>query len=88
MQKVMLQFKYPSSTPSIGDVCELFDIKPQEIDSQFGVIETDRNENLYTVLIDATATTRVKAVLATRPSDPAENVFANPQVEPFGPPEK
>ncbi len=84
----MLQFKQPGPTPSMDDVRRLFNFKAGEIDPDFGVIATGPTEGIYTVLVDANASKRIEAVLATRPPDPAEGIFANPRIEPFGPPEK
>jgi hypothetical protein len=86
MQTLMLQFKCQGSAPSVDEVCRLFNLAVDEIDPQFGVIATDPAEGVYTVLVATEARERVEAVLATRPSDPAEGVFANPRIEPFGPP--
>ena len=88
MQTVMLQFKHQGSAPSVDEVRRMFDLNTDEIDTQFGVIATDPTEGIYTVLVAAKVSKRVEAVLATRPRDPAEGIFANPRIEPFGPPEK
>jgi hypothetical protein len=88
MQTVMLQFKHKGSAPSVDEVCRLFNLKADEIDTQFGVITTDPAEGIFTVLVAAKASERVNAVLATRPPNPAEGIFANPRIEPFGQPEK
>ena len=88
MQTVMLQFKHQGSAPSVDEVRQLFDLGTDDIDTQFGVIATDPAEGLYTILIDAQTSERVEAVLATRPHDPAEGIFANPRIEPFDLPEK
>jgi hypothetical protein len=82
----MLQFKHPESIPTIEDVRRIFDLAPDEIDAQFGVIPTDPANGLYTVLIDTRASHRVEAALTNRPRDSAEGIFANPPIEPFGPP--
>ena len=84
----MLQFKHLGPPPSAEEVCRMFNLKPDEIETQFGIIATDPVEGIYTVLVDTTASGRVEAVLAARPSDPAEGIFANPRIEPFGPPDK
>jgi hypothetical protein len=85
---VMLQFKHEGLPPSVDEVRRLFDLKSEDIDTQFGVIATDPAKGIYTVLIDAKTRKRVEAVLATRPHDPTEGIFANPRIEPFGPPEE
>jgi hypothetical protein len=87
MQTLMLQFKHQGSAPSVDEVRRLFDLNVDEIDTQFGVIATDPAEGIYTVLVAATASERVKAVLASRPRDAAEGLFANPRIEPTAPPE-
>lgn len=86
MQSVMLQFKHRGDAPSLEDVLRMFDLHDYEIDTQFGVIATDPVEGLYTVLMDAKATVRVENRLAKRTKDPSEGIFANPRIEPFGPP--
>lgn len=88
MQTVMLQFRHHGPAPSIDDVRRMFNLEVDEIDPQFGVIAADPTEELYTVLVVATASERVEAALAGRPRNPAEGLFANPRIEPFGPPEK
>lgn len=88
MQTVMLQFKHQGKAPSIDEVRRLFNLGVDEIDPQFGVIATDSAKGVYTVLVAAKASERIKAVLATRPHDPVEGIFANPRIEPFGPPEE
>ncbi len=86
MQTVMLQFKHPGAPPTIDDIRRLFNLTIEEIDTQFGVLPTDPSEGLYVVLVDVRASERIKAVLATRSPNPAEGLFANPRIEPFGPP--
>lgn len=88
MQTIMLQFKHQGSTPSIDEVRRLFNLKTDEIDPKFGVVATDLAKSIYTVLVDSKASERIKSVISTRPHDPAEGIFANPRIEPFGPPEE
>jgi hypothetical protein len=84
----MLQFKHKGPAPSADEVRRLFHLEADEIDAQFGIIATDPTEGLYTVLVDAKAKKRIETMLETRPRDPAEGIFANPRIEPFGTPEK
>ncbi len=88
MQTVMLQFKHQGSAPSVDEVRRLFNLEADEIDTQFGVVATDPTEGLYTVLVAATASKRIEAVLNTRTRDAAEGIFANPRIEPFGTPKE
>ena len=87
MQTVMLQFKHEGLAPLASEVCQLFDLTPDEIDYDFGVIATDPTDGIYTVLVAVDASSRIEDVLAKRPDHPAEGIFANPRIEPFGPPE-
>ncbi|WP_086618962.1 hypothetical protein [Erythrobacter tepidarius] len=87
MDTVMLQFRHRGMAPGLDEVAALFGLAPGEIDATFGVIATDPAEGLYTVRIDVRGADRVRAALAQRPADPAEGLFANPPIAPFGPPE-
>jgi hypothetical protein len=88
MDTVMLQFKHEGAPPSIDDVRRLFNLAGDEIDETFGVVPIDPAENLYAVLVSNNVRDRVEAVLNTRSRTAAEGVFANPRIEPFGPPER
>lgn len=87
MSTAMLQFRHRGGPPTPEEVCALFDLSPGELDTEFGVIATDPEDDLYTVLVDAAAASRVEAALAGREPDPAEGFFANPPVDPFDSPE-
>jgi hypothetical protein len=56
-------------------------LKPGELDPSFGVVEVDPRKHLYTVLVDESVAERVSG----RPG--IGGPHANPQIEPFGPPE-
>lgn len=83
----MLQFKHTGNPPSMEYVRDLFKLEPDEIDANFGVISTDPANSLYTVLVATSAVARIETVLRSRPQDPAEGIFGNVRVEPFGPPQ-
>ena len=87
MDTMLLQFKHQGAAPSMDEVRRLFSLQTGEIDTAYGVIATDPSQGLYTVLVDAKARGRVDAALAKRPRDAAEGLFANPRIQPFGPPE-
>ncbi|MGY6551362.1 MAG: hypothetical protein ACXIT4_05635 [Erythrobacter sp.] len=87
METAMLQFRHSGEAPSLAEVAALFDLAPDELDGEFGVIATDPAEGLFTVLVDLCASARVTAALARRPADPVEGLFVNPPVEPFDTPD-
>jgi len=88
MAKLMLQFRQRGSAPSLDDVRARFDLQAHEIDPAFGVVETDSREGLYTVVVDEAARQRIEQKLKQTgaDADPAVGLFANPRIEPFGPP--
>lgn len=86
MSTAMLQFRHRGEAPTLAEVCAAFDLAEHEIDRDFGIVATDPEDGLYTVLVDAAAAPRVEAALATRERDPAEGFFANPPIDPFGAP--
>ena len=87
MNKLILQFRHAGTPPTLDDICRLFGLSQSEIDSQYGVIATDPDEALYTVLVDASSGPRIRSALAARPKDSAEGLFSNARIGPFGPPE-
>lgn len=87
MQSVLVQFKHDGPAPTVAEVRRLFNLKDDEVDDQFGVVAIDPDEHLYATLVAVNASGRVESALAGRPRDPAEGVFSNPTIEPFGPPE-
>jgi len=80
MDKVMLQFRFKGTEPSIEEAAELFGLMSHEIDKEFGVIATDPDVGLYTVLIDASAAKKAQSVLDERNAMGDEGVFSNPKV--------
>lgn len=92
MDRVMFQFKDSGPAPSLQDVAKRFGVRVEDLDPEFGVIGTDPAAGLYCVMIDsraaATAEAALQAQTATTQRDPAEGVFSNPRIEPFGPPEE
>jgi hypothetical protein len=56
-------------------------VDPAGFDADFGVVPVDPRNHTYAVLVDAPTAERLGAESGT--SGP----FANPRIEPFGPPE-
>jgi hypothetical protein len=57
-----------------------------ELYPEFGVIEIDPLDRLYSILVDHEAAERVRGQESTAARS-AEGPFANPPISPFGPPE-
>lgn len=85
MTDLLVQFRMlmPSQkTPSIEEVCRYFEISDDWLDQDFGVIATDPDDGLYTILVSAEAATKLEAILG-QDDDPATGVFSNVKNEAF-----
>jgi len=58
MNKVMVNLRLPKPL-SVAEVRQQFGLDENQIDKNFGVVEIDPRENLYTVLVDPSATSRL-----------------------------
>lgn len=86
MSKVLFQFRHPGPAPSVDSVCEEYGFERDELDLDFGVIQVDSAESLYTVLVDEKAKDRLEPTLRSDASNQSIGFYANPRIEPFGPP--
>jgi hypothetical protein len=82
MARVMVTLRLPPEQASLEEVRRLLGLSPEEVDPAFGVVNISPAEHLYTILVDEPAAARIAD------ADPVEGVFANPRIEPFGPPEE
>jgi len=84
--KVIVQFKHVGPAPSLAEAANALGVAVGELDAAYGVISTDAANGLYSVLAEDSAANRVEAALNARPKDPAEGVYRDSRVEPFGRP--
>lgn len=84
MAKVMVTVQAPASPPSIEELRSQFALGAGEIDEEFGVVEIDPVEHLYTILVEEDAAGKIVSTGDWEVSGP----YSNPRVEPFGPPER
>jgi len=87
MANVMVQFQYIGSEPTVEDIARKFEISSGLIDPEFGVIATDPQAGLYTILVDQTVAEKLDSKIKKDTKDEASGAFSNPRIEPFGPPE-
>ncbi|WP_432200347.1 hypothetical protein ACRAQ7_12175 [Erythrobacter sp. W53] len=83
---VMVQFHYDGKAPTVADVAARFGIDEALIDAEFGVIITDYDEQLCTVLVPMSVAAKIDPQLADD-GNGDEGSFSNPRIEPFGPPD-
>lgn len=78
----MLTLTLDPEEASLRHVRRKLELDEGELDTEFGVVEIDPDGRRYAVLVDERAATRV-----TGTSDDVQGPFANPPIEPFGPPQ-
>jgi hypothetical protein len=86
---MMVQFHHEGAgpAPSIEEAAARLDVPPEALDRGFGVIATDPDERLFTVLIGSDAADRAMAALRRHgPGHPAEGLFGDTKIAPMGPP--
>jgi hypothetical protein len=89
MAGMMVQFHHPGPgpAPTIAEAAARLDVPAGALDRGFGVIATDPDARLFTVLIEPGAADRAIAALRLRGSGhPAEGVFGDAKIAPMGPP--
>lgn len=77
MSKMLYTIKLEDKEPSIEDVAEKLGVKKDDIDEEYGVIEIDPDQNLYSVMVEESAITDAGG-------EGVEGPFSNPRIEPFG----
>jgi hypothetical protein len=83
MSKIMFQFRHKGQSPSIEQVRAMFDLRQDEVDAEYGVVQTDSLEGLYLVLVSESATPKIEKKLKNDKNDPAIGVFSNPHIEAY-----
>lgn len=82
MAKVMVNLTGLSAPPTLAEVQTRYGLSASDLDPEFGVIEVDPEEHVYTVLVDESVAARITG------ADPAASgPFSNPPIAPFGPPQ-
>ena len=80
MPHVLMTVELPGAA-SLHAAAERLGVAPGDLDAEFGVIPVDPEQRLYSVMVEE----RASAAAAERPG--TGGPFANPKIEPFGPPE-
>jgi hypothetical protein len=80
--KLLLTLTRDPDQASLDAVKRDLGLGDDEIDHDFGVVSIDPNHNRYAILVEDRTAERVGG----KPG--VEGPFANPPIEPFGPPER
>jgi hypothetical protein len=87
MGKLLFNITWANHKPSVEEVIQKFGLSPGEIDLEFGVMVIDPQDDLYCILVEESMLERLGGQPGEKPAD-LEGPFANPPIEPFGPPDR
>ncbi|MET8449736.1 hypothetical protein [Streptomyces sp. NPDC005209] len=69
---------------TLGDALRRYDLTPDQVDQEYGLVSVDPAQGLYALLVTADAAERITGT----PGTPgAAGPYANPSIEPYGPPQ-
>ena len=83
MAKVMMTIQSRDQALDLQAVKQRYGLSDDEIDPDFGVVLIDPSDGTYTVLVEAAAAEKLSGDAEWAVRGP----YANPRIEPFGPPE-
>ncbi len=69
--------------PSLQRIQELFGLQESDLDIEFGVLEVDPQEHLFTFMVEEEKAKQISENESWIVGGP----FSNPKIEPFGPPQ-
>ena len=78
-----MSIQWPQGQPSLEGIQRMFSLSDDEVDRDFGLIEVDPAEHIFTFLIEETSASKVRPGPGYSVSGP----YSNPRIEPFGPPQ-
>jgi hypothetical protein len=82
MGKLMLTLKLDAGRATLEDARQRLGLDEGEVDDDFGVVNIDPEQDLYAILVDEQTAERVSG------QPDVKGPFANPPIEPFGPPKR
>lgn len=77
MSKMLYSINWSGKKPTLEQVAKKFGFEKKDIDEEFGVVEIDPQDNLYSILVEETA-------IAPKDEKNIKGPFSNPKIEPFG----
>ncbi|GGX36562.1 hypothetical protein [Streptomyces lomondensis] len=66
---------------ALQDAMRRYELAPEEVDEAYGLVSVNPAQGLYAMMVSAGAAARITGRAG------AKGPYANPEIEPFGPPE-
>jgi len=76
MSKMLYSVNWKGEKPSLEQIAKKYGFQTDDIDRDFGVIEIDPQDNLYSILVEESA-------VVPKDAKDIEGPFSNPRIEPF-----
>jgi hypothetical protein len=80
MAKNMVTLRLDPAEANLAAVSRKLHLSNDEIDPHFGVVCISPGENLYTILVEESASKKLQG------NEEMKGPYSNPKIEPFGPP--
>jgi len=80
MPKQMMTLQLDPKDATVDAVMRKLGLRRGELDEEFGVVAIDPDANLFTILVEEGAVDKLRGQQGVR------GPYANPKIEPFGPP--
>ncbi len=76
MSKILYSINWKGENPTLEQVAKKFGFDKKDLDEDFGVIEIDPQDNLYSILVEENA-------IVPEDEKDIKGPFSNPRIEPF-----
>jgi len=80
---LLVQFRMETGPTTLAAAAKRLGVESGDFDPDYGLVETDPDDHLFTVRVSAEKEATVRAALQS--DDPAEGIFGDPRIEPFAP---
>lgn len=76
MSKLLYNINWSGEKPTLEQVAEKFGFDKNDLDEDFGVVEIDPQDDLYSIMVEESA-------IGQKDTENIKGPFSNPRIEPF-----